>query len=218
MCFNSQMAHTSHSNIPGVIAALEASDQGTYRFIASTETPDSMRRVLRVAGWDLEAFNQNPVMLWDHGHSAALEREPIGSVPSINASTFQGKPALVAEVQPGSVLAPVAQRLWEQVDAGTLKAVSIGANATEAPVEHFKASGEIDYLEYTGQTLNELSLVAVGANPDALRIAASAFGADFPNVFSQTAVAFAAATPSLPPSGPSLKASASRRVRIMNGA
>lgn len=169
--------------IPGLLGQLEAAANGRYRFIASTETKDTQSRVIRASGWQLDEFRKNPVMLWDHGQSAALEREPIGDVPVIEVSTFKGKPALVAEAAPASVLAPVAERLWKQVDAGTLRAVSIGASPTRRPEYHFDASGDLEFIEYAGQKLNELSLVAVGANPDALRIAASAFGEAFTDVF-----------------------------------
>lgn len=165
------------AEIPELFGQLEAAAGGRYRWIASTEAQDSYGRVIRVAGWDLTDFEKNPVMLWDHGMSAALEREPIGHVPVIAADTYQGKPALIAETTPASVLSPVAERLWKQVDAGVLRAVSIGAQATKSPKVHD------DFVEYAGQKLTELSLVAVGANPDALRIAASAFGSEFTDVF-----------------------------------
>ena len=149
------------------IAELTAAESGTYRFVASTERVDSAGRSLLVSGWELDDFRQNPVMLWDHGLSAALEREPIGTVPQIGTDTFGGKPALIAEVKPASTLSPTAERLWSMVDAGDLKAVSIGATALADPVR------DGDTLVYHSQKLDELSLVAVGANSDALRIAAS---------------------------------------------
>ncbi len=153
-----------------IIAELSAADNGTYRFIASTESVDSAGRSLLVSGWELDKFRQNPVMLWDHGLSATLEHEPIGTVPHIAADTYQGQPALVATVKPNSVLAPAAERLWAMVEANELKAVSIGATALADPTVTDDGT-----LVYHHQELNELSLVAVGANADALRIAASRF-------------------------------------------
>lgn len=174
--------------IPDLFGQLEAAAGGRYRFIASTESKDSYSRVIRAAGWQLDEFRANPVMLWDHGHSSALEREPIGQVPVVAVESYRGRPALIAEAEPAPVLSPVAERLWKQVDAGTIRAVSIGARPTKPPEYHFDQAGNLDFTEYTGQKLIELSLVSVGANPDALRIAASAFGRDFAAVFGPLAV------------------------------
>lgn len=161
--------------LAGIHTELTAAGGGRYRFVASTETKDRFRRIVKASGWELKAFQANPVFLWAHGMSSELGEEPIGTVPAIGIDTYKRKPALIAEVAPSSELAPMAERLWAKVDAGEIKTVSIGARATVEPEVVFDDNQRVDSIIYAGQELEELSLVSVPANPDAVRMAASIF-------------------------------------------
>jgi hypothetical protein len=167
----------------GLLGGIEAASNGRYRFVASTDTKDDARRIVIQAGWELAEFRANPVLLWDHGHSEALEREPIGRVPSIEVGSYAGRPALIAEIERNSNPNPAADRLWGMVDAGDLRAVSVGAVATVPPEYRFGDDGDLEAVVYAGARLMELSLVSVPSNPDALRIAAGALGAGFDPLF-----------------------------------
>jgi HK97 family phage prohead protease len=145
---------------------------GQYRFVASTETKDSYDRVLLASGWALEKFRTNPVMLWNHGHSSMLEDLPIGAVPEVGIKSKR----LMATVERLEIGRDSrVDRLWDLVDSKHLRAVSIGARPLKAPTYEFDEHDNLVQITYASQELNELSLVSVPANADALRVAASLF-------------------------------------------
>lgn len=134
-------------------------------FIASDEEPDRHGDTIAVDGWDLKAFNSNPVFLWLHGLDP-MHQLPIGRVPKV---WNEGK-QLLSAVQ------------WDKDDAfaaevhgkyqrGFLKAVSVGFRPLE--FEEIKPeSGKksmMPSIAFKLQELLEISAVPVPANPRALQ-------------------------------------------------
>ncbi|MDQ7850945.1 MAG: HK97 family phage prohead protease [Armatimonadota bacterium] len=132
----------------------------TYTFTITTRTPDRFGDVVEPSGIRWEAYMRNPVVLWAHnsdlppiGRTVALE--PLGD-------------ALVATVEFAQT--PFAQEVRQLVDAGFLRAASIGFLPLRW--EPMPGGGR-RFLE---AELVEWSVVPVPANPEALVQQAEAAG------------------------------------------
>lgn len=149
-----------------------ADDAGgrAFRVIASDETVDRYGDVIRAAGWNLEAFRANPVLLFGHKST----EPPVGRVDRIDVD---GKRLVAAGhfLEPGiNPVADTVSALWSK---GYLRAVSVGFMPTKQPNEIKDAQNRwTGGYEFVAQDLLELSVVPVPANPAALSIAKGMLG------------------------------------------
>jgi len=152
------------------------SRRGLVEYIASDETVDSYREVIRASGWRFNHFAKSSPFVDSHDY-ATIERQ-IGKVLDFR---IVGK-RLVETVQWAKDVAAnkLAQLGWAMTEAGFLKAVSVGF----WPVKALTASDGKVFTEqlrdlglptdapvrtiYTQQEQIELSAVVIGANPNAL--------------------------------------------------
>lgn len=140
------------------------------RYVASDETVDRMGDIIRVKGWDLSNFRKNPQALWAH-NSRAL---PIGTVTEMDKGELRGSPALLETItylEQG--LDPAADAVWKLVNAGVVRAVSVGflpvqTRFPDSPEERQELGlGDWGVL-YEKQEQLELSNCTIPANPSAL--------------------------------------------------
>jgi|GEM_PF-4194315 len=142
--------------------------------VASDETPDRMGDIIRVAGWDLANFKSNPMLLWMHDHN-----HPIGRVTSAKKGKSEaGMRALLTtsrihedEKSIGGLSNDV---LYNLVRDGDLPAVSVGfqplaSHRPESEDERVKLGLGPWGVVYEASDLLELSVVSIGANPNALK-------------------------------------------------
>jgi HK97 family phage prohead protease len=152
----------------GIVAVRRelSSNTRTMRFVASDESVDRFGDIIRAAGWQLEHYRNNPVLLWGHNS----KEPPVGTVKQIDVRGTQ----LMADVE--FLPAGKTQRadeVWGCIEAGALRAVSVGFSPT-GPVNHIvDKAGSVTGFEFTQQELLELSVVPVPANPRALAVAKS---------------------------------------------
>lgn len=127
-------------------------------FIASTDTIDSYDEVIDQASWRLDRFRSNPVILYGH-QSYEL---PIGQATRCEIVNGQ----LECTIRFASAEAnPRAEQVWQLVKEKTLRAVSVGFRPSDGKYE-LRDNKEVFVLY--GCDLREISVVAIGANPDAL--------------------------------------------------
>lgn len=132
----------------------------TVTFTASTEAIDRMGDSIKLAGWRLDRFKQNPVILFGHD-SRDL---PIGKAISVG---IEGN-ALVVNVQFASAEAnPMAENVFRLIQEGCLNAVSVGFIPIRWEFVDDQENGRcgFDILE---AELLEVSVVPIPAHPDAL--------------------------------------------------
>jgi HK97 family phage prohead protease len=134
-------------------------------FVLSDETPDRYGDVIAADGWALDNFKKNPIALF--GHSSSF---PIGNWKGLHVKDG----ALRGHLQ----LAPAgtSERIDEirkLVEAGILRAVSVGFVPIEKKTMDSKADDFFGPFKYLKQELVETSLVSIPANPNALAIAKS---------------------------------------------
>jgi HK97 family phage prohead protease len=149
---------TKHAELS---APQSASDE--LEFIASDESVDRYGDIIRVDGWQLDAYQRNPVVLFGHDSHA-----PVGVAPRVWKDGAKLRAAIKLAAPGTSELidglrALVAQRI--------IRAVSVGFRPTVEPNVLRDDDDEYTGLEFIGQELLELSLVAVPANPHALAVA-----------------------------------------------
>jgi HK97 family phage prohead protease len=131
-------------------------------FILSDETPDRMGDVISATGWDLGNFKRNPIALFNHRSDF-----PVGRWRNlrVEGTALRGK----LEMAPLGTSDRI-DEIRRLIDAGILKAVSVGFRAIESrPLTH--EGRNTGGLLFTKQELVETSLVSVPANPNALAIA-----------------------------------------------
>jgi len=139
---------------------INAQPQGDRRvkFIASTKAVDRHGTRLLPSGCRAENFRKNPAFLWGHNKDGEPD-DVIGTVVELTIS----EEAVTALVE--FDLGRKAQKCLRRVRRGVLRAVSVGfIPLRELPPD---AEGVVDVVEWE---LCELSLVAVGSNPEALAV------------------------------------------------
>lgn len=139
----------------------KALDDGTrtIRFCFSDGNVDRMGDTIDPAGWDLTDFNRNPVALWAHDSSAP----PIGRAGNVG---IEGQ-RLMGDIEfaPPETYA-FADTIYRLTLGNFLNAVSVGF----IPLDYEWSKDDdrewgIDFLK---QTLLEISVCPVPANPNAL--------------------------------------------------
>lgn len=140
------------------IATVErASDQepARVRVTMSDATPDRYGDTISHAGWNLEHFRRNPVILWGHDSS----QPPVGKAVSVTVTDR----ALVGEIE----FAPTekGREVETLVRGGYVRAVSVGF----LPEKYGpRKDGSGDGIAFEKQELLECSFVSIPANPNAL--------------------------------------------------
>jgi HK97 family phage prohead protease len=129
--------------------------------VCSTAALDSDDEIIEQAGWKLDRFRANPVLLTSHQHRLADGRSPvIGSFRSIGVpegGSLTGK-IRFADTDLGREF----KNLYRD---GHMRAISVGFASLAG--EHRKVDDRQVYV-HTSMELYEVSAVAVGANPEAL--------------------------------------------------
>jgi HK97 family phage prohead protease len=140
---------------------LVAGAERTLRFCFSDDTVDRMGDTIAAAGWDLADFLANPVALWAHDSSAP----PIGGARNVGVEANR----LLGDIEFASPETyAFADTIYRLVLGKFLRAVSVGFMPTRYSfVENDPDRGcGIDFLE---QSLLEISVCPVPANPNALQ-------------------------------------------------
>ena len=132
---------------------------GAVTFVLSTDEVDRHGDVVCSDGWRLEAYRENPVLLWAHDY-----RHPaIGRAASVWAEAHR----LLAKIE----FAPsaFAQEVASLYVAGFQWGVSVGFRPIRWEERRDSRSGAFLGIKYLEQELLEVSAVPVPANRSALR-------------------------------------------------
>jgi HK97 family phage prohead protease len=141
--------------------AVEIAAQGgrEIAFTLSTASVDRSGDVIDQAGWQLDGYRRNPVVLWAHDP----RQLPIGR--AVEVGVEDGRLRAVAEFVTAD-LNPQGERVFRMLREGWLGAVSVGF----IPLAWDWAEGEdrAGGIDFKRQELTEFSVVPVPANPDTL--------------------------------------------------
>lgn len=134
----------------------ETPADGPIRFVASTANVARDGLVIDPAGWQLEHYRANPVVLWAHDYYGS--RPPIG-----RADVFVDGERLMADITFDRA-DPFAADIERKYRAGFLSAVSVGWDSLQ--IEPPRAGGA---PRITRAELLDISAVPVPGDPDALK-------------------------------------------------
>jgi HK97 family phage prohead protease len=129
-------------------------------YVMSDDTVDRMGDIIVPGGWSLANFRNNPMALHDHSFQ-------IGNWS--NPRVIDNR--LVGKLELGPAVSEQVRQVHAFIEAGMLRAVSVGFNPIEwEPItdKAGKATGGIRFLR---QELLECSVVRIPANPNALSLA-----------------------------------------------
>jgi hypothetical protein len=131
-------------------------------YILSTNAVARDGATISQAGWQLEAYRANPVVLWAHDSGAP----PIGRM--LNVAVVNGQLQGDVEYVSGDIY-PFADCVYQLVRGGFLNAVSVSWQPIRLKISNDpKRLGAVDYLE---QELLEVSQVPVPSDTNALATA-----------------------------------------------
>lgn len=145
------------------LAATVAKEKDDLVIVCSTGAADTDGDIIDPKGWDLSAYEKGgQPMLWAHNSMltvAASGGLPVGRAKSVKV---EGTQLVIRGVE----FAPhqFAQDVKAGVEAGTIKAVSVGF----VPVPGKMASAPNGGIHFQEAKLKEVSFVPMGANEDAL--------------------------------------------------
>lgn len=134
----------------------------TILFVASTETEDRMGDIIRQSGWKLEEYRRNPVGLWCHDSAGWTAKGGMPVCRGIRTAVERGELHWLAQF-PTEAEYEFGALVFRMAANGYLNAVSVGF----IPIKFSFLDGGSG-IEFTEQTLIEISIVPVPANPDAL--------------------------------------------------
>lgn len=156
------------AQVEKIEAAPEDEESRILTFVAATADRNRNGWRINPDGWDLEAYQKNPVFLWAHDESSL----PIGR----SLETWVEANKLKAKVEftpPG--MSRFNDTVFQMYQSRFLNAVSVGFGVREWDwIEDADGNWLLDFIS---TELWEISAVPVGADPAALR-AASAKGID----------------------------------------
>jgi hypothetical protein len=149
--------------------AIESADRKLARFVVSTATEDRANRRVNPDGWDLAAYRENPVVLWEHGFDTAV---PVATCPEIavKAGRLEGVADFTETAAISGPMGEFAAGVYDLVAAKVLRMASAAWRGLEYAAR-YDADDRYLGMDYARQELVEWSLVPIGSNPDALRIA-----------------------------------------------
>lgn len=141
-------------------------------FVASDNSRDSYKTVLPVDKWDLDRFNKNGVI--GYQHALYYSTNPDMVIGSGKAFVDGNELIIGITFEPGD-LNPIAEKLFRKVLHGTIKAVSVGFDPKGEGswgVGDEAAGKENQTYYFAGQELLEVSIVHIPANKNAVKRAA----------------------------------------------
>jgi HK97 family phage prohead protease len=144
-----------------VLTGTTKADDGRtlYTFRATSEAVDRQGEVVTLDGWDLKSFEGNPVVLDSHQYGG-IENIVGRVVPPMRMTDAGLEADVVFNATPRGQLAQML------VDGGDLRAVSVGFRS----LERARGSEPGSPVKHTRKELLELSVVAVPANAEAVRV------------------------------------------------
>jgi HK97 family phage prohead protease len=143
-------------NITSELVSNQTGSLKAYQFMISTDGVDRQNEIVDAAGWDFSNWLKNPVILDSHKLDSIDDIIGKGIGLPVRVNNGWAIDIEFADTARGQL----ARKL---VDAGMLRSVSVGFRS-------LKRVPEKGIVRHVKQELLEVSLVAVPANPEAVRI------------------------------------------------
>lgn len=138
-------------------------------FVASDNSRDSHKTVLPVDKWDLDRFNKNGVISYQHALYYSTNPDII---VGFGKAFIEDEKLIIGVTFEPADLNPLAEKLFRKVLHGTLKAVSVGFDPKGQGawgVGDQAAGKENQTYYFAGQELLEVSIVHIPSNKNAVK-------------------------------------------------
>lgn len=141
------------------------SESRTATFTISTESIDRHGTVFKLEGWDLSVYERNPIVCYNHNSGGDNPDTIIGT-----SRVYKEGNSLMGEVRfEDEGDNPIADKVWNKINKGTLKMASVGARVHDYRFGNADRGEDTGTIYFTRQELLEWSVVSVGSNPDAFK-------------------------------------------------
>ena len=159
-----------NKNIKAEIRAKGTVENRTVTFVASTYDKDRHGTILNQKNWNLDNFNANPIIGYQHnvyGDDMCNPPNPDDQL-GYGRAYIEGDELLIDVTFEPEDINPLAEKIFKKLQFGSLNAVSVGF----VPLKDEKGNnGEqrSDGFYFHGQELLEVSIVNIPSNPKALK-------------------------------------------------
>ena len=164
--------NVNYRAIQGAVVRQEGEEGRKLTFVASDETRDAAGTVIRADGWDLDRFNKNGIIGYQHKVYGSFEgTDNPDNIIGKGYAYVKGKQLMVdVEFEPADIN-PLADKIYKKLLFGSLNAGSVGFMATDGEWGEGEESlsGENPTYYYKSQELLEISVVNIPANKNALK-------------------------------------------------
>ncbi len=134
-----------------------------FQFVISDESVDRHRTVIKMDGWQLENYRNNPIVAYQHN---TFSNDPDSIVGKGDVYKENGKLMARVTFEPEGDN-PIADKLVKKIEFGSINATSVGFNPIDWS-RGVKADGEDPELIYfRNADLLEFSIVHIPSNPNA---------------------------------------------------
>lgn len=140
----------------------------TAEFIISDDTKDRHNTILDVDGWDLDNYNKNGIVGYQHDVYGEDQANPDSVIGIGKAEVRDGKLIGIVKFEPEEIN-PLAEKIFKKVQFGTLKATSVGFNPLEQGEFRKMEDSDSEIYHYGKRDLLEFSIVNIPSNPNAVR-------------------------------------------------
>jgi HK97 family phage prohead protease len=140
-------------------------EERTFTFTLSDNSIDSYNTVLPVSEWDLERFNSNGVIFYQHAGYNSVDPD---IVIGVGRAYVEGEELIGEITLETEDVNPLAEKIFKKIKAGTLKAVSVGFSAKSGEWGR-EETGDEDVFYFRGLELLEVSIVNIPSNKNALK-------------------------------------------------
>jgi hypothetical protein len=149
-----------------------AEESRTVEFVISDNTRDRHGTVIPVDNWKLESYNQNGIVGYQHDVYGNLTGANPDSILG-TGKAFKDGDKLIGQVkfEPAEIN-PLAEKIFQKVLHGTLKATSVGFRELERGTwgeDDQSIEGKNPTYYFGKVELLEFSIVNIPSNPNALR-------------------------------------------------
>ena len=140
----------------------------TAEFIISDDTKDRHNTVLDVDGWHLDNYNKNGIVGYQHDVYGEDQANPDNVIGIGKAEMRDGKLIGIVTFEPENIN-PLAEKIFQKVQFGTLRATSVGFNPLEQGEFRKMEDSDSEIYHYGKRDLLEFSIVNIPSNPNAVR-------------------------------------------------
>ncbi len=145
-------------------------DSRKRQFVISTESKDRHGTVIPLSAWNLDNYNRNGIVAWSHETSGSFMGTPLDPDNILGSGrAWKEDGVLMGEVDfETKETNALADKILRKIDAGTLRAASVGFAARAGHWGKRADDEDPDTFYFDDVDLMEFSIVPIPSNPEAV--------------------------------------------------